>query len=607
MFEAYKIGVTLTMHNLVSPILLEIGRDFAKVDALVISLQRKLKAIGADAAGLKAVATAGNASSIALEKTNVHAAALQRHLAAIRATSASAAVPGLLPGTGGGGGGSRGPHRGFHGGNVHMGPGGVGLGTIGYGIGGGAMAAGAGVAATLYMEKALYDSAKDMQTEVARFSALGLGDKLNSDAVKFVTGMKTYGTSMSQNMALFRDAQTIFRESGSLEHAELVTPVLSKMLLAQHVLFGENGGDRMSKFMDMLKVIELRKGLSSPGEFLKQADMVQQVLATSGGRVDATQYLNAMKTGGTALSSMSNEALYYGAEPLIQEVGGSRFGTGMQTAYNRLMLGIGVSNTSASEMLRLGLLDPKKIELNKLGGFKRYKSGENALVGHDLLQKDFIKFYTDVVLPLYTSKGITKEEDILRENALIFGRTGANAVYNPLQRQLPIILKSLQTSKQAATIDQAAKIAKGTASGSEAEFTAAWTDFKIQFGSLILPKITAMLNSGAGLLRQINSFYNSNAETLKSVDAIGGFAPWKLIPNAFGAAKDAASKWLGGSGVDGVRPIRNTGDLRGGHGDVYLDGAKVGKVISKALSDEGHLPRYNLRTQDAKATPWPAG
>lgn len=613
MFEAYKVGVTLQLNNLVSPILFEIGRDFAKLDGIVLSLQKNLKSIGANAIGIRAVARAGDASAIALERANVQAAVLERNLVAIRAAGAATAGAGLLPivnpgrGRGGGARGGYGQHAGLHGGNVHMGPNGVGMGTIGYSLGGGPLLAGvAAGAGVLYMEKAMYESAKDFQTEVARFSALGLGDKLNADAVKFVTGMKTYGTNMSQNMALFRDAQTIFRDSGSLEHAEMVTPVLSKMLLSQHVLFGENGGDRMSKFMDMLKVIELRKGLSSPSEFLKQADMVQQVLATSGGRVDATQYLNAMKTGGTALASQSNEALYYGAEPLIQEVGGSRFGTGMQTMYNRLMLGTGVSNTSASEMLRIGLLDPKKIELNKLGGFKRYKSGQNALTGSDIFQKDFIKFYTDVLLPLYAKAGITKEEDILRENALIGGRTPANAVWNPLQRQLPIILKSLETTKKAATIDQAAKIAKGTAEGAEEEFVAAWTDFKTQFGQSILPKITAMLRTGSEMFRGLNAFYGRNKE---SVDAVGTLITPGGVPSTGIDWGKKLIDILFGSGSNSLETVRGSGaaDARHVKGDVYLDGEKVGKHVTRHMSEEGHLPRYNNRTQDVRATPFPHG
>ncbi len=600
------------MQNLVSPVMLEVSRDALKLDGIILGLQKNLKAIGADAKGLRAVAAAGNASSVALEKTNLHAAALERHLAAIK-TAGATRIPALVPALGGGGGGSgSGPrryHSGFHGGNLHMGPSGIGIGSIGYGLGSGAtMAAVGGAAGVLYMEKAMYESAKDLQTEVARFAALGLGEKMNAEALKFVTGMKTYGTTMAQNMALFRDAQTIFRDSGSLEHAEMVAPVLSKMLLAQNVLFGENGGDRMSKFMDMLKVIELRKGLSSPAEFLRQANMVQQVLATSGGRVDATQYLNAMKTGGTALSGMSNEALYYGAEPIIQEVGGSRFGTGIQTAYNRLMLGIGVSNTSASEMLRLGLMDPSKIELNKLGGFKRYKSGQNALVGHDVLAKDFIKFYTDIVLPIYAKAGITGEDDILRENALIFGRTGANSVFNPLQRQLPIVQKSIQTSKQAATIEEAAKISSGTAAGKEREFIAAWTDFKTQFGSVILPKITAMLTTGANLLREVNTFYGNHTEAFKNVDALSGILPWNSIPSLYRAGKESARRLFGDSvsTVDPVRGPANAGDLAQRNGVVIMNGRIVGEIISGEQAKAGHLPRYNVRTPQ-RSSPFPAG
>jgi len=178
---------------------------------------------------------------------------------------------------------------------------------------GGAMA-GAG-AFGLSLFKAPIEEAKQFQTEVARFASLGFGDRVNSEAVKFATGMKTFGTSARENMTLVSDAMAVFKD---LHHAELAAPIMARMKFANQAVFGEGGKANESKFMDMLKVIEFRRGLSSPAEFETQANFVQKVIAGSRNRVDATQLLAALKTGGVALSGRSNEAFYLGSEPLIQ-------------------------------------------------------------------------------------------------------------------------------------------------------------------------------------------------------------------------------------------------------------------------------------------------
>lgn len=174
---------------------------------------------------------------------------------------------------------------------------------------------------SLLLFKGPLEEAKKFQTELTRFASLGFGDKVNREAEKFAVGMKTFGTSARDNMMLVSDAMAVFKD---LHHAEIAAPILAKMKFANEAVFGEGGRSNESKFMDMLKVIEFRRGLSSSAEFETQANFVQKVIAGSRNRVDATQLLNALKTGGVALSGRSNESFYLGAEPLIQEFGGSR-------------------------------------------------------------------------------------------------------------------------------------------------------------------------------------------------------------------------------------------------------------------------------------------
>ncbi|EFU5434281.1 phage tail protein, partial [Salmonella enterica] len=79
MFEAYAIGVTLKLNNLISPQLLIISQEFTKLEAQATAVGAVLKKIGAEAAGLKSVAAAGNASSVALDRASRSASAFERH------------------------------------------------------------------------------------------------------------------------------------------------------------------------------------------------------------------------------------------------------------------------------------------------------------------------------------------------------------------------------------------------------------------------------------------------------------------------------------------------------------------------------------------------
>ncbi|MBJ9626071.1 hypothetical protein I5586_30540, partial [Burkholderia multivorans] len=179
--------------------------------------------------------------------------------------------------------------------------------------------------------------AKKIQNERGRIQGLGLGDHATQDAERYVRGMKTPGVAIADNMTLMRDAMSIFADE---HHAQMVMPTLAKMKFANEAMFGAGQGhENEEKFMNMLKVIELRGGTKSEAAFIKEANMVQQVLTATGGRVGGDEWRNFIQTGKVAAKQMRQDAFYYQMEPLIQEMGGHAAGTGVQAAYSNLMQG----------------------------------------------------------------------------------------------------------------------------------------------------------------------------------------------------------------------------------------------------------------------------
>ncbi|WP_426102895.1 hypothetical protein [Pseudomonas sp. PSPC3-3] len=346
-------------------------------------------------------------------------------------------------------------------------------------IGAAMFAGGLGLASML---KGPLEEAKKFQNETERFRSLGLGDKVTADAVKFASGMNTYGTSIRENLGLLRDAQTVF---GDFHEAQMVTPLLAKMKFANAALYGDEGGGMKDKaFMDMLKVIEMRGGLASEQAFTKQANMVQQVLTATGGRVGANEYLNFIKTGGVAAKGMKDENFYYNMEPLIQEMGGSRSGTGYMSAYQNLVQGR-TTQRAATELMRIGLLDSKKVEYDKIGNIKQVKPG--ALMGQDQFIQAPFQWMQDVLLPSFKAKGITKNQDVLNEIGAIFSNRTAGQFFSTMYTQQASIEKNMKLNAGAAGIDQLYENAKNSLTGKKIELDKKWLDLQLKLGDVILP------------------------------------------------------------------------------------------------------------------------
>jgi hypothetical protein len=542
MFEAYAIGITLKVKNLVSPQLLVLSEELKGLHGLVGRLQSTLLKMGGEAPGIAALGKAVNGTNVAFEKAAMGAAALERRIAAIKAH-------GLVPmpalggggggGSGGGGRGNYGNHRGgYHGGNIHMGPGGIGLGTVGLGAGD-AFVPLAVTAGMIYAGHAMYESAKDLNTEQARFKLFGLGDKVNSEAFKFVEGMKVYGTTQAENMKVFREAQGVFRESGlsgseALDGAKLAAPVLAKIQFATESLDEEAKARMRTSSMSMLRWVEMSGGLKSAERFNQLADFGWKMVQTSGGAVDWEQLRQFAATAGNSGRFITPEGLA-ALEPIMGEFKGGRAGTSLRTAFNRLNGIIRLPNQAAHELMDNGIWDSSMVELNSTGGIKKFLG--NPFKSSEEFMANPVTWYEKYMIPMYDKMKLTATQRA-RENALLFGSTGG-ALFTQVETALPSIHRSVDSQRKALGIDRSVDEAKKTLSGEEREFQAAWTDFKTVFGTVMLPVFTTMLQDGAKALRVIGDFVRENGEAFATIGKVASFIGHS-DPTLFGTIKNVA-------------------------------------------------------------------
>lgn len=353
--------------------------------------------------------------------------------------------------------------------------------------------------------KGLQES-KHYQTEVGRVHALGLGKSVSDEAVGFAKQMKTYGTSQLDNLTLMRDGMTAFAD---VHHAEMVAPTLAKMKFGNHAFYGEETGtDNESKFMDMLKVIELRGGLASQEKFEEQANMVQKVITATGGRVGPSEWLNLIKTGGIAAKGTADAAFYYQMEPLVQEMGGHRVGTSMMSAYNNLYQGR-TSKRAALNLDQLGLIgDHTKVRHDKVGQTAQLNPG--ALLGSDLFQQNQFEWMETVLLPQLAKKGITDKKQVLDTIGSLFSNRTAGDLFANMYLQREQIHKNAQLNAGAYDINQINSLGQGTANGKELEVNAKLADLKLAMGEKILPLYARAIETVTKALEGLNAFMEKN-------------------------------------------------------------------------------------------------
>ena len=389
----------------------------------------------------------------------------------------------------------------------------------------GAGASTVGAAAAVPVSMAVSE-AKRYSTEMQRMGALGLGDKVSVDALKFSKGLKTYGTSALDNLQLMRDAMTVFADE---HHAEMVTPMLAKMKFANTALYGEEkGADNERKFMDMLKVIELRGGLASKQEFERQANIVQQVLTATGGRVGPEEWLNVIKTGGIAAKGMKDDAFYYQLEALVQEMGGHRVGTALMSAYSNLYQGR-TTKRSALKLEEFGLIgDMSKVKHDKAGQISFLNPG--ALLGADLFRENQFAWMEQVLLPQLAKKGITEKSQVLDAIGSMFSNRTASNLFSQMYLQREQIHKNAALNQGADNVDRLYFRAKQTPSGQELEAMAKVRDLQLEMGNQVLPLYAGALESVAGALKSITGFMKEHETVAKvTIVTLGALAGLLLV------------------------------------------------------------------------------
>ncbi|NOV25888.1 hypothetical protein E5S69_20510 [Cupriavidus necator] len=573
MIDVYKIGATLVLNDLIAPQLLKLAAEFRKVDVLAANLNQHLGKLDSHVAGIRALSNSSRTMANNMGRANSEAAQLARSINAMHAAGAAAsqsvfmgvggrggggqrppALPGPrgyisgLPRRGGGAAAGGGGFGGGHGGNVHVGPGGFGVGAIGMGIPGGALAPVAAGFASIYMTKALYDAGKEYQVAYTRFKTLNLGDEVNKQADQFARGTKVFGTSSAQLMETLRESVGMF---GGLDLAKEVAPTLAALNAANSGLFGGKVGSLdEGAVRAVMRFNDMRGKTNSKEDFLSSLDLAQRMVTGSGGSLKFADLEQFAKTGGAAFKGLSDQGIMNMAT-LMQEQGGSRTGTALMSLYQNLIAGRTPKKTMAA-LADAGLAELTEVKSGSVGGKQIKSMALKNIVDEKLLREDpaaWIMKYVDAAAIKAGAK--TDSEKIAFTNQLLSNRQASNmgANFTTQQEQALRDAKLVKNAKGTqGTIDEFKK----TAPGAEADFIAAWESMKAEMGRGVLPTVTKILNAGTEFFRSVNDWGQKNADMNARLQAAG--SPFSLDPRDIGSGGVLGWAWRAGKAMFGGDP-----------------------------------------------------
>jgi len=418
--------------------------------------------------------------------------------------------------------------------NIHVR--GLHLGPLGYNPG--SLAIGTAAYSGYRLTKGSYQAEKEYQKALAQFDSMGFGDAAKERAVKFALKNQEKGISPTALLRSLTDAAQVLKDPIA---AEKLAPMLARAEFANTSMIP---GYNHAQNRDLIRAAEMYTGTSDPDKLKPVIEVFEKVVNSSGGRVLPTQFLNFMQTGGIAAKGIGLDT-FYAFEPIIQEAGGHRTGTGLTSIQRQLQSG-SMTQATAERLAELGLIDKNKLKYNKVGSIKKVMPG--AALGAEALSDNPIAWFEGIYLPALAKKGITSKKDILNEINYDFGnRTGA-ALAGLIDVSLEKAILSMKVSPKAWGVNESFYNALNITTGKEKALNEAMIRFETALGKFTSPvilsamdRLTGFLNVTASLLENISSKDTSTKDKIASVGNYAGNILLKTSPGFTSTVAGASS------------------------------------------------------------------
>jgi hypothetical protein len=352
-----------------------------------------------------------------------------------------------------------------------------------------------------------------------KFLARNLSPRENTEAFSAVdeTVKNLRGLTHAETTETLTDLHTAL---GDLHHAMEALPIASKYRFGVSTLLGDKFSPEEieSQIQGGMKFLEMIGAVSDRSKMEAYFNRVQQITTATGGRVTPDEMLAMAKTGGTAVQGLSLEGLTSLTLP-IQEMGGSRTGTALQTLFQNIIAGH-IEQKGLAEWQRLGLLDESKVEYNKSGIVKSMRAG--AIPIGTLMQESPLAF-ADALRDAMQRKGVDTGDPkkVIEElGALKMPRTAAELT-SLMINQRSRVTKDMGLVTNAKQIDQLYGQGLESPMGQLRELNAQLVDFKAQVGKPLLEIATNFSKAFMPILQYASEYPKTAAGILVLGKSIG--------------------------------------------------------------------------------------
>lgn len=321
-------------------------------------------------------------------------------------------------------------------------------------------------------------------------------------AAAWKTTSSVLGTGIVQNLQSVRELRIAFSSAAAENGGNTASATAAAvkympiMQTAQMLLGSTLGKDSEGQVYDYAKALEMVGATQDPTRFAELLDGMVRAAEASGGKVTGTGYFQAIKYGRTAALGWDNSFITDVLPLLIQEYGASNGGKGgpgnaLMSAF-QAVVGGKMTNKSAEEFYKLGLLNLKDIIFTSTGNIKGIRPG--GVEGAAEFTSNPYQWTQDYLMPALKKDGITNKSQILDVISHLFDNRTAASIMAAFTLQQARFQGSADETNQAQGLSAWQKLVSGDLTTGWSAFTQGLGNLMDALGSPLVPVATKWLH-----------------------------------------------------------------------------------------------------------------
>ena len=327
----------------------------------------------------------------------------------------------------------------------------------------------------------------------AAAAAKKAADLQTAQTAAYATSMALPMTSLTGNLKAISEMYSIF---GNMNEAAAMLKPVEQYSIVSGALMPSRKTDAYTalRSAEMLGwTTNPKTGAIDPTRTTQFLGIMERAEVATAGRVDERQFFNFAQQASLAAKNMTAQGLMM-MVPVINELGGARAGTALQSINQQIVGGVMPQRIVADWEKLTGangkpLLDPTKVTATRTG----VRAGPGAIQGSDLLQQNPIAWIETNLIPAMQKAGMTRTQ-MVPEIERLFSRSTSQREAGVIATQMLQIQKDYSVEMATMPTQQAVtSLTGGDFETNLAAMTGAWTNFETVLGKTALPIVVPAL------------------------------------------------------------------------------------------------------------------